>query len=58
MIHPPQKIFFQSAKKMKREQQCWEETSLEHLRKRGIHTGLTDYLHEIEQRLTPIIGAE
>jgi len=41
--------------KMEREQQCWEETSLEHLRKRGIHTGLTDYIHEIEQRLTPII---
>lgn len=44
-----------TGKKMEREQQCWEETSLEHLRKRGIHTGLTDYLHEIEQRLTPII---
>jgi hypothetical protein len=41
--------------KIEREQQCWEETSLEHLRKRGINTGLTDYLHEIEQRLTPII---
>lgn len=41
--------------KMEREQQCWEETSLEHLRERGIHTGLTDYLHEIEQRLTPLM---
>ncbi|MBE9225721.1 hypothetical protein IQ264_09835 [Phormidium sp. LEGE 05292] len=41
--------------KMEREQQCWEETSLDHLRKRGIYTGLTDYLQEIEQHLTPII---
>ncbi len=38
-----------------REQQCWEETSLEILRTRGIHTGLTAYLHEIEQRLVPVI---
>ncbi|NEQ98472.1 MAG: hypothetical protein F6K30_17425, partial [Cyanothece sp. SIO2G6] len=27
-----------------REQQCWEETSLEHLRQTGIYTGLTEYL--------------
>jgi hypothetical protein len=38
-----------------REQRCWEETSLEILRSRGIHTGLTAYLDEIEQRLIPII---
>jgi hypothetical protein len=44
--------------KMERQQQCWEETSLEILRERGIHTGLTAYIHEIEQRLTPIIGSE
>lgn len=41
--------------KMEREQQCWEETSLELLRERGVHTGLTVYIHEIEERLTPII---
>lgn len=44
--------------KMEREQQCWEETRLEDLRKRGINTGLTGYLHEIEQHLTPIILSE
>jgi hypothetical protein len=38
-----------------REQQCWEETSLEILQKRGITTGLTAYLQEIEERLIPII---
>ncbi|MCL1465048.1 hypothetical protein [Argonema galeatum] len=41
-----------------REWQCWEETSLELLRKRGVYTGLTTYIHEIEQRLTPIILSE
>ncbi|NER25951.1 MAG: hypothetical protein F6J96_35735 [Symploca sp. SIO1C2] len=40
---------------MEREQQCWEDTSLELLRERGIHSGLTDYFHEVEQRLTPIL---
>jgi hypothetical protein len=38
-----------------REQQCWEETSLDRLRERGCQTGLTDYLDEIEQRLIPVI---
>lgn len=40
---------------MEREQQCWEDTSLELLRERGIHTGLTDYIREVEQRLIKII---
>ncbi len=44
--------------KMEREQQCWEETSLAHLRERGIHTGLTAYINEIEERLIPIILSE
>lgn len=43
--------------KMEREQQCWEETSLEYLRKNGVNTGLTDYMDEIEERLIPIIGS-
>jgi hypothetical protein len=38
-----------------REQQCWEETSLEILRSKGINTGLTAYLDEIENRLIPLI---
>jgi len=41
--------------RMQREQQCWEETSLELLRKKGLHTGLTAYINEIEERLIPII---
>jgi hypothetical protein len=43
---------------MERERQCWEETSLEILRQRGIHTRLTAYLDEIERFLIPLIGAE
>jgi hypothetical protein len=43
--------------KMDREQQCWEETSLEHLREKGVQTGLTAYICEIEERLIPIIGS-
>ncbi len=42
-------------KDMEREQQCWEETSLEILRERGVHTGLKDYICEVEQRLAAII---
>ncbi|MCD8488200.1 MAG: hypothetical protein LRZ84_16035 [Desertifilum sp.] len=40
---------------IEREQQCWEETSLAHLRDTGIHTGLADYIREVEQRLIKII---
>jgi hypothetical protein len=43
--------------RMEREQQCWEETDLEHLRKNGVHTGLTAYIDEIEERLIPIIAS-
>ena len=43
--------------RMEREQQCWEETSLELLRKNGVETGLTAYIDEIEERLIPIIGS-
>ncbi len=37
-----------------REQLCWEETSLELLRARARHTGLTVYLDEIEQLISVI----
>jgi hypothetical protein len=37
-----------------REQQCWEESTLEHLLATGKQTGLSDYLQEIEQRLVPL----
>jgi len=40
---------------MRREQQCWEDTDLEVLRERSIHTGLLDYICEVEQRLPDLI---
>ncbi len=43
--------------RMEREQQCWEETPLEYLREKGVHTGLTAYIKDIEDRLIPIIGS-
>ena len=42
---------------MIREQQCWEETSLELLRERGIDTGLAAYMCEVEQRLLKFISS-
>ncbi len=39
-----------------REKQCWEDTSLEHLREIGTHTGLTDYLNEIQDNLVPLVA--
>jgi hypothetical protein len=39
-----------------REQQCWEETSLEILLSRGKSTGLKNYLDEVEKRLVPVIA--
>ncbi|NEQ39047.1 MAG: hypothetical protein F6K40_23410 [Okeania sp. SIO3I5] len=38
-----------------RERKCWEETDLEILRNRGVSTGLTDYINEVENQLTSII---
>lgn len=43
---------------MEREKQCWEDTNLNHLRERGVDTGLTDYIQEIEKRLAAIIVSE
>lgn len=43
---------------MEREKQCWEDTNLKHLRERGVDTGLTDYICEIEERLAAIILSE
>lgn len=40
-----------------RESKCWVETDLQILRERGVETGLTDYLNEIEARLVPIVFA-
>ncbi|MBC6434171.1 hypothetical protein FM036_27545 [Nostoc sp. HG1] len=47
-----------TGKDMERERQCWEDTSLKLLRERGVHTGLTAYIQEIEQHLIPIILSE
>lgn len=38
-----------------REIKCWQETSLELLRQRGTDNGLADYLHEVHNRLVPIL---
>lgn len=43
---------------MEREKLCWEETSLKHLRERGVNTGLTDYIQEVEERLAAIIVSD
>ena len=40
---------------IERECLCWEATSLEILRERGVHTGLQNYICEVEQYLTLII---
>jgi hypothetical protein len=40
-----------------REEQCWSQAALPTLRERGAGSGLTEFLHEIEQRLTPICDA-
>ncbi len=39
-----------------RERRCWKETSLDVLRQRGKENGLADYLHEVRERLAPLIG--
>lgn len=41
-----------------RESQCWQNTALELLRDRGVHTGLTSYMNEVEERLVPILQQE
>jgi hypothetical protein len=40
---------------MEREKLCWEKTNLKHLRERGVDTGLTDYIQEVEERLAAIL---
>jgi hypothetical protein len=40
-----------------REQRCWQETDLDVLQKRGTATGLTDYLAEVKERLSPMIAS-
>jgi hypothetical protein len=43
---------------MEREKQCWEKTNLKHLRERGVDTGLTDYIQEVEKRLAAILWSD
>ena len=43
---------------MEREKLCWEETDFKHLRERGVDTGLTDYICEVEERLAAILVSE
>jgi hypothetical protein len=39
-----------------RERRCWTDTRLELLRERGDGNGLASYLHEVRDRLAPLIG--
>lgn len=39
-----------------RERSCWAETALDVLEKEGVNNGLADYLHDIRQRLAPMVG--
>jgi hypothetical protein len=55
--HPKVVVEKLTGGQMEREQQCWEDTDLEILRKKGVQTGLTAYIDEIEERLIPIIGS-
>jgi hypothetical protein len=43
---------------IERERQCWEDTSLQLLRERGVNTGLKDYMCEVKERLSSIISSE
>ena len=44
-----------TAHDQEREVRCWEVTGLAVLRHRGIYTGLSDYISEVETRLLPAI---
>jgi hypothetical protein len=39
-----------------RERRCWLETALPTIRERGSDNGLAAYLHEVRERLAPLIG--
>ncbi|OWK45663.1 hypothetical protein [Fimbriiglobus ruber] len=39
-----------------RERCCWTDTALEILRERGVENGLVAYLHEVRDKLAPLIG--
>jgi hypothetical protein len=41
-----------------REERCWKETSLATLKERGIASGLSGYLEEVEAKLVPLIRRE
>lgn len=39
-----------------REEKCWTETPLSHLRKRGVNTNLLAYLSEVQESLLPLFS--
>ncbi len=45
-----------SANDRDRERCCWTDTALNQLRDRGGANGLAEYLHEVSDRLAPLIG--
>jgi hypothetical protein len=56
-VHCPKRVLRQLAGNDRvRERRCWMEASLEILRERGTENGLVAYLHEVRERLAPLIG--
>jgi hypothetical protein len=56
-IHSPKRVLRELTRDDRpREWRCWRETSLDVLRQRGEENGLAAYLHEVRDRLAPLIG--
>ncbi len=43
--------------KWEREERCWCQTPLDVLRERGVASGLTDFLEEVDACLVPLVGS-
>jgi hypothetical protein len=56
-VHSPKRVLGKLTENNRdRERHCWKETSLAVLRERGGENGLGTYLHEVRERLAPLIG--
>jgi hypothetical protein len=54
--HPKRVLSELTGDDLEREERCWLETPLDELRRRGAGTGLTAFLDELRERLTPLMG--
>ena len=55
--HSPKRVLQQLCRDDRdRERHCWANSPLDELRERGAENGLAAYLHEIRDRLAPLIG--